>query len=266
MTLLTQKNRNPELIVRRAERAARRTENKLVNAAHLKTSMEVNPIPVVQEIENQIEVSMDKDQNDTAMSGIHSVLLTNEYSPEKKYVDIGVQVDHTSVPRSNKMSDKCIQVDVDNIPRRKESFAKMLSTNRELNAFTGVSSFEQLDAIESCVKDLRESLDEKSVSGLPLRELILLVLIKLKLNLSFICLGTLFGISNNTCQRYFYKTLRNLSAVLKCAIPWPEKEEILDNLPKCFERYTNTRVVIDCFEIPIQRSKCLKCRLPSYSH
>lgn len=37
-------------------------------------------------------------------------------------------------------------------------------------------------------------------------------------------------------------------------------------MPKCFENYKNCRVVLDCTEIKIQKLKCLKCRIMSYSH
>lgn len=38
------------------------------------------------------------------------------------------------------------------------------------------------------------------------------------------------------------------------------------NIPYCFEKFTNTRVVLDCTEIPIQKPKCLTCRIKTYSN
>lgn len=57
-----------------------------------------------------------------------------------------------------------------------------------------------------------------------------------------------------------------LAVALKPAIYWPTKEEISQNMPKCFQKYKNTRVVLDCTEVKVQRLKCLKCRILSYSH
>ena len=37
-------------------------------------------------------------------------------------------------------------------------------------------------------------------------------------------------------------------------------------MPKCFDNYKNTRVVLDCTEISVERPKCLRCRLRLYSH
>lgn len=37
-------------------------------------------------------------------------------------------------------------------------------------------------------------------------------------------------------------------------------------MPKCFEKYKETRVVLDCTEVSIQKTKCLDCRLATYSH
>lgn len=64
----------------------------------------------------------------------------------------------------------------------------------------------------------------------------------------------------------FYETIQILSKCLKAAIPWPSKEEISRNLPKCFEDFQNVRVVLDCTEIFIQHPKNLCCQLLTYSH
>ncbi|KAH8024418.1 hypothetical protein HPB51_022923 [Rhipicephalus microplus] len=50
-------------------------------------------------------------------------------------------------------------------------------------------------------------------------------------------LSRLFSVSRTNISRHFYSTLCNLSVVLKCAIPWPNKQEIASNLPKCFEEF-----------------------------
>lgn len=54
--------------------------------------------------------------------------------------------------------------------------------------------------------------------------------------------------------------IKILSKSLKAAIPWPSREEISRNLPKCFEGFENVRVVLDCTEIFIQHPANLCCQ------
>lgn len=56
-----------------------------------------------------------------------------------------------------------------------------------------------------------------------------------------------------------------LNECLSPLIRWPPKDEILDNMPKCFNSFPSTRVILDGTEIPIQKRKCLKCRISTYS-
>lgn len=93
-----------------------------------------------------------------------------------------------------------------------------------------------------------------------------MIMIKLKQNLSFGCLSILTFISLTTCHRYFRDYVPILSGVMKCAIVWPDKENILNNNPKCFSNFKNVRVILDCTEIMIKKPKCLHCRILTYSH
>ncbi|XP_052124444.1 uncharacterized protein LOC127749621 [Frankliniella occidentalis] len=91
-------------------------------------------------------------------------------------------------------------------------------------------------------------------------------MIKIKLAISFSALAVLFDVTVQTCCNYFYDTVGILSKVLHCMVFWADKEDVLKNLPKCFNRYKCTRVVLDCFEVAIEKSKCIQCRVRSYSH
>lgn len=53
---------------------------------------------------------------------------------------------------------------------------------------------------------------------------------------------------------------------LKPAIFWPSKDNISKNILQCFKGFENVRVVLDCTEIPIQKSKNLCCQIVTYSH
>lgn len=74
---------------------------------------------------------------------------------------------------------------------------------------------------------------------------------KLKQNLSYSVLAILFQCSNSNCKKLITETICLLSVILKPMIPWPTKNEVLCNLPKCLNNFESTRIIIDCIEIPI---------------
>lgn len=57
-----------------------------------------------------------------------------------------------------------------------------------------------------------------------------------------------------------------LSQILKDNIYWPTREEVSNSMPKYFQKFKKTRIVLDCTEIPVQKSHCLSCRIRLYSH
>ena len=88
---------------------------------------------------------------------------------------------------------------------------------------------------------------------------------KIKLAISYTALSVFFKTTRQTVSNIFAKTISRLAAIMKPAIVWWDKDRILCNMPKCFESYKATRVVLDCTEIPCERTKCIRCRILSYS-
>ncbi|KAJ8686144.1 hypothetical protein QAD02_021938 [Eretmocerus hayati] len=69
-----------------------------------------------------------------------------------------------------------------------------------------------------------------------------------------------------SCSKNFSYMVDLLSDFLQDLIYWPIYEENQDSMPKYFQYFPKTRVVLDCTEIPIEKPNCLKCRLRLYSH
>lgn len=136
----------------------------------------------------------------------------------------------------------------------------LIKTDKEMQSFTGVN----INLFNNLAKAY--SLKQSKMKDEEIKIKICMCLCKLRLNLSFSCLSVLFFKHEKTCARNFYETLEVLADILKSAVYWPDKEEILSNMPICFEKFRNTRLVLDCTEIPLERPACLKCRLRSYSH
>lgn len=88
---------------------------------------------------------------------------------------------------------------------------------------------------------------------------LLLTLMRLRLSLSGEDLGYHFGIHQSTVSRVFANTLDVLYAKLKCLIIWPDREVLRRTLPMDFRKYSpKCVVIIDCFEIFIERPSDLK--------
>lgn len=85
-------------------------------------------------------------------------------------------------------------------------------------------------------------------------------------NPSWICLLCRFGIPQSDVSRIItaftdliYRRFREIQI-------WPSQKLVRENLPECFkEKYANTRVVIDCTEIFIQRPSSATVQQLTYS-
>lgn len=177
--------------------------------------------------------------------------------------DVGVQTDPTT-----NLQDACIQAvsAVDCV--KPFTITGNLKTNKHLNTFTGLSSFQQLEAIEKCVNLILRSNVKHTIkkhSLMSVCDKIILTLIRLKNATNFEFLSRLFNVSGVTCKNYYNEMIPVLAAILKNANVWPSKEMILKNMPECFREYNDTRIVLDCTEVAVQQSGCQNCRIHTYS-
>ncbi|XP_067120132.1 uncharacterized protein [Centruroides vittatus] len=140
-----------------------------------------------------------------------------------------------------------------------------VKTESQLNSITGIPTFKLFNAIVKLFSDVCKT-KQISNTNFSFEDKLFMVLIKMKLNISFSVISLFFHCSVPTASRIFYSGVKILASVLKCAIVWPSKINILENMPKCFNRFRNVRVILDCSEIRVQRPKCLKCQIRCYSH
>lgn len=143
-------------------------------------------------------------------------------------------------------------------------FISIIDSQKKLATITGISTFSILEKI---VELFSTNFPDTSTHHLSIKERIILIFFKLKEDLSFAILSIFFkNLTAETCRTIYVLNIPLLARILKHIIYWPSKHEILNNIPYCFEKFTNTRVVLDCTEIPIQRPKCLTCRIKTYSN
>lgn len=80
-----------------------------------------------------------------------------------------------------------------------------------------------------------------------------LTLVRLRLGLLRTHLSHIFGVSESQISKVFITWITFLCHELKSLIIWPTKEQIQTKLPPEFKRFPNTRVVIDCTEVFIEK-------------
>lgn len=172
-----------------------------------------------------------------------------------------------NVSHSAQKKDACIQVEFIIPNQISLTIMDLIRNEKEFNDWTGIEKFTILSVIEQGIeKILLENSIKISESTTPLKYKIILVFIKIKTNITFGQISSLFGISNRTASRYFSEILPLLKLTLSPFLYWPSKENISNNMPKCFAKFRNVRTILDCTEVQLPVLNCLNCRLATYSH
>lgn len=145
---------------------------------------------------------------------------------------------------------------------QKERFSYTNLSDSDLSALTGVNSMAAFLMIVNMVSKYM-----RPVKGMALGNMVLLVLMKLRLNLTNKDLSLRFKISPSKVSRILGSYLPALAARLKVFIQWPSKNKVLKNMPKVFRnKYKKCRVIIDCSEVFIQRPSNLEARAQTWSN
>ncbi|XP_003243795.1 uncharacterized protein LOC100568499 isoform X2 [Acyrthosiphon pisum] len=140
----------------------------------------------------------------------------------------------------------------------------LIDHKKKLITMTGICSFNALNEIINLHK---QYFPDKRTHRLNLKERIIMVFLKLKQGLSFAILSILFNdLTSETCRSTYILMIPQLAQIMQSLVYWLSKQEILSNLPFCFDNFNNVRVVLDCTEISVQRPKCLTCRIKCYSN
>ena len=135
--------------------------------------------------------------------------------------------------------------------------------NARVKYYTGLPHFSALMALFSFVS-VHVPVKKTAVSNF---QQFLLVLMKLRLNLGDQDLAYRFNVSQATVSRYFAKWVDIMYIRLKPLIKWPSREELLKTMPTEFRAsFRKCVVIIDCFEIFIERPTSLMARAQTWSN
>ena len=125
-----------------------------------------------------------------------------------------------------------------------------------VNYLTGLSSFVVLSTLFSYILPFLPK--KKSMTSF---QMLLMTLMCLRLNMPEQFLAYEFSVSQTTVSRIFSNVIDVLYIRTKPFVFWPEREELQKTMPMQFQKYFGKQVavIIDCFEIFIERKKNMTC-------
>ena len=132
-----------------------------------------------------------------------------------------------------------------------------------MRLYTGLPSYEVLLVIfEHVAPDVT-----RCTQSLDRFQEFVLVLMKLRLNVPLQDLAYRFNISLTTASRIFSSWMLVLDAKLSTFVFWPEREQLWNTMPVCFQYAFGKKVtvVIDCFELFIECASNLLARAQTFS-
>lgn len=132
--------------------------------------------------------------------------------------------------------------------------------------YSGIKTFKILMIIFNLIQDYIPHTPTTSLSKF---QQFMLTLMRLKQNLELSDLAYRFGISKATSSRVFYYCINIIMAKrLDNFVFWPERDALIGKVPKCFLNSFGRKVavIIDCFEIFIERSSNLMASVQTWSN
>ena len=191
------------------------------------------------------------------------------------FQEVSAQVKHLQ-SSCEVLKSKCARLEGDNschVRERKVIEERLKETMLDEDSFrdndvkvlfyTGLTNWNILFIVFSFVQSHIAAAGHTSLS--PFQQL-LLTLMRLRLSLSVQDLGYRFAIHKSTVSRIFSSVLDVLFVRLKYLIIWPSQDVLIKTLPMDFRKHCpKCVVIIDCFEIFIDRPTDLLARAQTYS-
>lgn len=127
--------------------------------------------------------------------------------------------------------------------------------------YTGLPNWEVFSVLFDFVKS-----DLSHKSSLAPFQQVMMTLMRLRHNFPFQDIGYRFSIHASTASRLFNHVIDVLFVKLKPLITWPERDILLSTMPMCFRKHCpKCTVIIDCFEIFLERPTNLLARAQTFS-
>ena len=129
--------------------------------------------------------------------------------------------------------------------------------------YTGLSTWSILMTLFTYIKPFLHVGGNATLS--PFQQL-LVTLIRLRLNLQIQDIAFRFNVHNSTISRVFLRVINILHVKLKPLIRWPDRDSLKKTMPMSFrQHFPSCVVIIDCFEVFLDRPTSLLARAQTYS-
>lgn len=140
----------------------------------------------------------------------------------------------------------------------------MKDSDEKVKFYTGLSSFTVLMAVFNL---LAPQIPDHQRHAITKYQQFIMVLMKLRLNLSEVDLGYRFGVNQSTVCRLFSKWIKAMYTIFQPLVKWPGHAELYKTQPIVFRKnFRKCIAIIDCFEVFCERPTTLKARAQTWSN
>lgn len=139
------------------------------------------------------------------------------------------------------------------------------SNDVRVSFYTGLPSYSILEEVFELLEDVVPHSENSKLTGF---QEFIAFLLKVHLNVPFQDIAERFGVSRSTVSRNFHKWLQHLYSALQCFIKWPSRNTLSATMPMAFRENFGCKIVVilDCFEIFIERPSSLDTRAATWSN
>lgn len=137
--------------------------------------------------------------------------------------------------------------------------------NEKVKYYTGLPSFATLMVLLSHLLPFLPQGNRRLLSPF---QMLMVTFMRLRLNLPVQHIAHLFKVHRTTISSTFAETLSVMYNRFSNLVHWPDRDSLRESMPHQFvEAFgDNVAVIIDCFEVFIERASNLKARAQTFSH
>ncbi|XP_037502715.2 uncharacterized protein LOC119377213 [Rhipicephalus sanguineus] len=200
--------------------------------------------------------------------GMELPVSTSDSESDKTHTDMQTDLTGQSI-EALEADNRRLSSELHTLKKQKELLEVTEESLRQDDAkvafYTGIVNYPALLAIFELVEP---AVKHTPQNGLPKFEEFIMFLMKLKFNFPHQDLAYRFHISCSTVSRTFEKWLDAAFVRLKTQIVWPSRRDIQKTMPQAFLTSFGSKVavIIDCFEIKIERPSSLQPRSETWSN
>jgi len=154
---------------------------------------------------------------------------------------------------------------VSNLKKFSLTEENLKNDEKKLKFYTGLPTFTLLMHVFNLVSS---AIPSSYRNALPKFSEFIMVLMRLRLGLLEQDLAYRFGVAQSTVSSIFDKWIRVMAGRLQDLIIWPERDVLHLTMPLCFKKQfgNSVCVIIDCFELFVDRAVSLKTRAETWSN